>query len=118
MTQLTIKELSRVDKGDVLFHINPYENGNQGNVTISTIVATGIKEKKIVGFESSALYPSTYKPYASFISDICFGVKATFLDLEEAINYLEDVKKGKFNIVVKEYHDLCKDMFKAVNYYY
>lgn len=117
MTQLTIKELSRVDKGDVLFHINPYENGNQSNVTISTIVATGIKEKKIVGFESSALYPSTYSPYASYISDICFGIKATFLDLEEAINYLEDVKKGKFNIVVKEHHDLCKNMFKEDSYY-
>ena len=117
MAHLTKEELSRVDKGDVLFHINPYGNGNQSKTVIHTVVVTSIKEKKIIGFESSILYPSTYISSSYHISDMCFGVKATFLDLEEAIDYLENVKKGKFNTAVKEHHDLCDSLFNNANCY-
>ena len=108
MAKLTKEELSRVVKGDVLFEVNPYSNSNQSDVTIQTIIVNRIENGEIIGFTSSALQAATYRSYSGFFSDMCNDLISTFLDLEEAMKYLELVKSREFEYVVTKHHNSCK----------
>lgn len=103
MSVLTKEDLQKLNPGDVVFHVNPYDVGEGAEQYLD------YHEIKVVSNDGEVIKHGDRDWDKEHISDMIRGVKKTFSNRGAAAAMVDHIKKfGNFP-EVKEHHDSCKD---------